>query len=159
MVAGFPAPEERMSTVIEQLEKGVTTCNACEMEALASAFANEVPENTILALYGDLGTGKTTFVRGLARAWAIKEPITSPTFNLYTVYQGNRQLIHLDAYRLEPNQSLDTLMIEDFINTPWCFAIEWPERVADSLPKNAWRLNLDIDSDQHHTISLTHSAE
>jgi tRNA threonylcarbamoyladenosine biosynthesis protein TsaE len=90
----------------------------------------------------------------MARAWAINEAVTSPTFNLYTLYQGSRQLIHLDAYRLESGADLDALMIDDFIKPPWCLAVEWPERVADSLPDDAWHLYLGIDSKQSHTIRL-----
>ena len=108
----------------------------------------------MLALHGDLGVGKTTFVRGLAQAWNINEPITSPTFNLYTVYQGTRQLVHLDAYRLDPGANLETLMIDDFLVPPWCMAIEWPERIAEELPANAWHLYLSIDPDKKRRIRL-----
>lgn len=143
-----------METILEQLKKGIVTQSAEETEALARAFAETVPEGAVLAFHGDLGAGKTTFIRGLARAWAINEPVTSPTFNLYTLYQGTRQLIHLDAYRLESGADLDTLMIEDFMNPPWCLAIEWPERVADNLPDDAWHLHLGINQSQAHTIRL-----
>jgi tRNA threonylcarbamoyladenosine biosynthesis protein TsaE len=143
-----------MENILEQFRHGLVTQSAAETEALARAFAGTVPENAVLAFHGDLGAGKTTFIRGLARAWAINEPVTSPTFNLYTLYQGTRQLIHLDAYRLESGADLDTLMIEDFMSPPWCLAIEWPERVADNLPDDAWHLYLGIDEDQAHMIRL-----
>ena len=90
----------------------------------------------------------------MARGWDINEAVTSPTFNLYTVYQGSRQLIHLDAYRLENGADLDSLMIEDFLSPPWCLAVEWPERIADSLPDDAWHLYLNINPQQQHHIRL-----
>jgi tRNA threonylcarbamoyladenosine biosynthesis protein TsaE len=140
--------------ILQQLRQGIVTTSADETERIARAFAALVPENQVLAFHGDLGAGKTTFIRGLARAWDIVEPVTSPTFNLYTLYQGSRQLVHLDAYRLGSGADLDTLMIDDFLSPPWCLAVEWPERIADSLPDDAWHLHLDIDADTAHSIRL-----
>jgi len=140
--------------LLRQLQKGITTQSAAETEQIAREFAALVPEDHVLALHGDLGAGKTTFIRGLARAWKINEPVTSPTFNLYTVYQGSRQLIHFDAYRLESGADLDALMIDDFLQSPWCFAVEWPERIAESLPEDAWHLHLEITENAAHRIRL-----
>jgi tRNA threonylcarbamoyladenosine biosynthesis protein TsaE len=141
--------------LLQKLCNGITTRSATETERIARAFAALVPLDHVLAFHGDLGAGKTTFIRGLARAWQIVEPVTSPTFNLYTLYQGSRQLVHLDAYRLSSGSELESLMIEDFLAPPWCLAVEWPERIADSIPDDAWHLYLDIDADQGHQIRLT----
>jgi tRNA threonylcarbamoyladenosine biosynthesis protein TsaE len=143
-----------MTDILNQLEGAVCSRSAAQTEALAARFASVLPVDTVLALHGDLGAGKTTFVRGLARAWGIKEPVTSPTFNLYSIYQRERQLIHLDAYRLNSEADLDALMIEDFLRSPWCFAVEWPERIPDALPENTWHLYLTINADQSHQIRL-----
>jgi len=143
-----------MSAVIEHLEAGVTSRSAEETEQIAADFALALPENCILAFHGDLGVGKTTFIRGMARGWGILEPVTSPTFNLYSIYRGQRQLVHLDAYRLNSGSDLDALMIEDFLESPWCLAVEWPERIEDSLPEEVWHLHLNITSDQSHSIRL-----
>lgn len=143
-----------MNATLNQLREGVTTASAKATEQLAADFARYVPIDAVLALHGDLGAGKTTFIRGMARAWQVHEPVTSPTFNLYSVYQGTRQLIHLDAYRLQDGADLDALMIEDFLQTPWCLAVEWPERIADSLPDDTWHLHLTIDSNFNHCIRL-----
>ena len=72
----------------------------------------------------------------------------------YKIYKGDRQLIHLDAYRLGSGTDLDALMIEDFLQPPWCFAVEWPERIPDALPQDAWHLYLTINEDQSHQIRL-----
>ncbi len=141
-------------SIIEQLTAGVTTSSAAATEALAGSLAVELPADRVLALHGDLGVGKTTFIRGLARAWAITEPVTSPTFNLYSIYQGSRQLIHLDAYRLQSADDLDALMIDDFMRSPWCFAVEWPERIATAIPDEAWQLFLTITAQGEHHIRL-----
>jgi tRNA threonylcarbamoyladenosine biosynthesis protein TsaE len=143
-----------MNEIFKQLRAGVRSQSADETEALATRLGQALPDDSVLALHGDLGAGKTTFVRGLARAWGIHEAVTSPTFNLYTLYQGERQLIHLDAYRLQSGADLDALMIEDFLKSPWCFAVEWPERIPDALPEDTWHLDLRIHPDQSHHIQL-----
>jgi tRNA threonylcarbamoyladenosine biosynthesis protein TsaE len=147
-----------MASILQELNAGVRTGSAAGTEALAARLGAVLPPDSVLALHGDLGAGKTTFVRGLARAWGITEAVTSPTFSLYTIYQGTRQLIHLDAYRLESGADLDALMIEDFLQSPWCLAVEWPERIPDALPDDALHLELSIDVDQRHTIQITNPA-
>ena len=142
------------SNLLQQLREGVVSKSADETEQIARTLAALVPENQVLAFHGDLGAGKTPFIRGLARAWDIVEPVTSPTFNLYTLYQGSRQLVHLDAYRLGSGADLDALMIDDFLAPPWCLAVEWPERIADGLPDDAWHLYLEIDATTAHRIRL-----
>ena len=132
----------------------MTTDSAMETEAIGSQLAECLPVDCVLALHGDLGVGKTTFVRGLARAWGIEEAVTSPTYNLYTLYQGDRQLVHLDAYRLNTSSELDSLMIEDFLRSPWCMAVEWPENIKDNIPRDAWHLHLSILSEEKHRIQL-----
>ena len=143
-----------MPDILTQLLAGLTTVNAEATEAAGGALAEILPENHVLALHGDLGVGKTTFIRGLARAWNIKEPVTSPTFNLYTLYSGTRHLLHLDAYRLESGIDLDALMLDDFLRSPWCLALEWPERIAEAIPENAWHLELSISKNEAHHIKL-----
>ena len=141
--------------LLEQLSAGIVTTSADQTETLARAFAALVPVDQVLAFHGDLGAGKTTFIRGLARGWQIEEPVTSPTFNLYTLYQGSRQLVHMDAYRLSAGADLDSLMIDDFLTSPWCLAVEWSERIAESLPSDAWHLYLSIDDLNEHRIRLS----
>ena len=143
-----------MSELEKKLIAGTCSRSAVETEALAARIGAILPVDTVIALHGGLGAGKTTFVRGLARAWGIQEAVTSPTFNLYTIYKGDRQLIHLDAYRLGSGNDLDTLMIEDFLQSPWCLAVEWPERIHDTLPVDAWHFYLTIKENQCHQIRL-----
>jgi len=80
--------------------------------------------------------------------------VTSPTFSIYTLYRGDRTLVHLDAYRLESAQEIDDLLLEDFLTTPYCLAIEWPEKIVTWVPDTALHLDLGITTDQRHTIRL-----
>lgn len=91
-------------TILQKLKVGITTESAEQTRALAAELASALPPDTTLALHGDMGVGKTTFVQGLAQGFGVSEHVTSPTFAIYSIYQGNaRTLVHLDAYRLEKN--------------------------------------------------------
>ncbi len=125
------------------------------MQNFAAAFASQLPDDAILALHGTLGTGKTTFTVGLARGLKISEPVTSPSFNIYTIYEsGSRQLVHMDAYRLAGTRALDGLMLEEFMHSPFIWVIEWPEKIADALPPNALHLYFSILENGAHCIDV-----
>ena len=140
--------------ICDKLRAGVTTATAEATEAIATEFAESIPPDVTLALHGNLGVGKTTFVRGLARGFGIKVPVTSPTFSIYSIHRGQQLLVHLDAYRLESAKQIDDLLLEDFLTTPYCLAIEWPEKISAWIPANALHLDLGIAPDESHTIRL-----
>ena len=134
---------------------GVATASAEETRQIAAELAAALPPDVTLALHGDLGVGKTTFVQGLARGLGVTEPVTSPTFNLCRFYRGAgpgaRNLGHLDAYRLDSPAQVDALLLEDFLQPPYCLAVEWPEKIAGWLPTGAWHLDLAIADGERHT--------
>tara|TARA_B100001248_G_scaffold262503_1_gene258908 strand:+ start:10421 stop:10858 length:438 start_codon:yes stop_codon:yes gene_type:complete len=139
---------------LETFKQGITTQSAEETQAIAKELAAVLPEECTLALHGDLGTGKTTFIQGLALAWEISKPITSPTFNLYCIYEGTRRLIHMDAYRLEKPEEAEALLLEDFLIPPYCLAIEWPTKLGNTLDANAWHIEFGIQEAGIHTLQL-----
>jgi len=142
-------------SICARLRAGIVTEEAAVTRALAAEFAAALPPDATLALHGDLGAGKTTWVQGLAVGFGIAEPVTSPTFNLYHLHRGGRRLLaHLDAYRLTQAGQVDALLIEEFLVSPWCLAVEWPERVAAWLPPDAWHLDLAIEAGGRHSIRL-----
>ncbi|HWA84619.1 MAG TPA: tRNA (adenosine(37)-N6)-threonylcarbamoyltransferase complex ATPase subunit type 1 TsaE [Opitutus sp.] len=133
----------------------MTTASADETRTLAAELARALPPDCTLALHGDLGVGKTTFVQGLAHGFGIAGPVTSPTFNIYTVHHApGRLLVHLDAYRLDSASQAGALLIEDFLVPPWCLAVEWPEKIATFLPAGALHLDFGITSGDRHTLRL-----
>jgi tRNA threonylcarbamoyladenosine biosynthesis protein TsaE len=144
-----------MTTLPAQLRAGITTRTPAETRALAARLAPLLPRDATLALHGDLGAGKTTFVQGLARGLGITAPITSPTFTIFTTHRGPAvNLIHLDAYRLETDRQMETLMLEDFLLSPYILAVEWPEKIAAWLPKTTCHLTLGITPAQTHFVRL-----
>ncbi|HEU5079940.1 MAG TPA: tRNA (adenosine(37)-N6)-threonylcarbamoyltransferase complex ATPase subunit type 1 TsaE [Opitutaceae bacterium] len=142
-------------SIFAELERGVITRSAGETQQLASRLAAELPANSILALHGDLGVGKTTFVKGLAAGLGIQEVVTSPTFNIFTLHRGRgKTLVHLDAYRLENAHQIEELMLDDFLVSPFCLAVEWPEKIAEWLPISALHLDLSIAAPGVHRVQF-----
>lgn len=115
-----------------------------ETYELAASFTNRLRPNlsqaTVVALEGDLGSGKTSFTQGIAKALGINDIITSPTFVIEKIYQPQgsmlwHHMIHIDAYRLEGGRELLTLGFTELLRDPGnLIIIEWPKRVADILP-------------------------
>ena len=132
------------NTIFHELKSGLSTHSAEDTMALGERLARAVPENCTLALYGDLGVGKTTLVKGIAKGMGVEQTVTSPTFNLFSIYQGRRQFLHLDAYRLKPTQSIESLMIDDFLEPPYCLLIEWPDHVPALIDLDTVKLKLSI---------------
>lgn len=140
--------------IFQRIRAGLTTSSAAEMQAVAAEFAAALPPDTTLALHGDLGVGKTTFVQGLARGLGIAGAVTSPTFNIFTLHRGPTNLLHLDAYRLEGARQVEDLLLADFLVSPWCLAVEWPGKIAAWLPAGTLHLDLGILPDERHTVTL-----
>lgn len=142
-------------SIFGKLKEGVTTSSAAETRSLACEIALVLPPDCTVALHGNLGVGKTTFVQGLADGFGIHGTVTSPTFNIFTLHQGTaRTLIHLDAYRLENFHQIDDLMLEDFLTSPFCLAIEWPEKILSWIPRDALHLVLSILGPNQHRVIL-----
>ena len=142
-------------TILDRLRQGIATAAAEETRLLAAELAAVLPVDATLALHGDLGVGKTTFVQGLAHGLGVREQVTSPTFAIYTVYRGaGRTLLHLDAYRLENEAQVESLLLEEFLISPWVLAVEWPEKTGGWLSAEALHLTLSIIDGDRHKIAL-----
>ena len=143
-----------MSTTPRRRE-GVVTASADESRRIAAAWAADLPADCTVALHGDLGVGKTTWVQGMAEGFGIRGHVTSPTFTIYTIHRGPvRMLAHLDAYRLGGEADVEDLLLDEFLVSPWCLAVEWPERVTGWLPEGAFHLDLGIEAQGRHTVRL-----
>ena len=104
-----------------------------ETEAIGAAFARELPGGTVVAMYGELGAGKTAFVRGMARGMGIDCRVSSPTFTIVNEYLGERELIHFDMYRLSSADELFDIGWEDYLARGAVCAVEWSENVSDAF--------------------------
>ena len=111
----------------------VTTNGAAETEAVGAAIAPLLRVGDLVVLNGDLGAGKTTFTKGLARALGVAQRVTSPTFTIVQEYEGRVPVAHVDVYRLERIQELHDFGFEELIESAVTI-VEWGEAIAPVLP-------------------------
>jgi len=102
--------------------------NPTETEALGEAWGRRAHRGLVIALTGDLGAGKTQFVKGLARGLGIASRVHSPTFTLVNEYTGGRlRLFHLDLYRLETREQIESVGLEEFLQPAGVSVVEWAD--------------------------------
>jgi tRNA threonylcarbamoyladenosine biosynthesis protein TsaE len=128
-----------------------------ETLALGERLAAVWPPGTVIALTGELGSGKTVLTKGIARGLGVSEAITSPTFTLIGEHpaRDGRKLYHVDLYRLDRPQQAVEIGIEEELSPDGWTVIEWAERLGDVLPPEAVRINIEIVSESERRISVT----
>ena len=116
------------------VSKKYITKSLAETEELGERLGKSLTSGTVIAMYGDIGVGKTTFVHGLAKGLGISERVTSPTFAIVNEYNGNLRLCHFDMYRISCVEELYDIGWTDYLNGQTVCAIEWSENIEDALP-------------------------
>lgn len=128
-----------------------------DTEALGSALASTLEKGDLLCLYGALGSGKTTFVRGLARGLGLQQPVRSPSFTLIHEYplpdHPAAYLFHIDLYRLEEPAQIDPLGLEEYFERGLC-VMEWADRAGTRLPTDRLEIYFEILSDTQRQLSF-----
>lgn len=110
------------------------TADPAETEALGAELALELDGGDVVLLRGDLGTGKTTFVRGAARALGVEDPVTSPTFSIGHRYRGDGVIVsHVDLYRLADLEGEDPALLADHVGPGRIAFVEWPDAAGAEL--------------------------
>lgn len=132
----------------------IQTHSETETEALGERLARCVPAGQVVALYGDLGAGKTAFVRGMARGLEIRERVSSPTFTVVNEYPGDVPLFHFDMYRLRNADELYEIGWEDYLCRNGICVTEWSENVEDALPEDCIRVRITRLNDTERQIEI-----
>ena len=124
-----------------------------ETEALGARLAGALESGAVVAFTGDLGAGKTAFVRGLARGLGIRDRVTSPTFTIVNEYEGGRlPLFHFDLYRLGCADELFDIGWEDYLARGGVCAVEWSERMEELLEPGTIRVDLRRGEDEDRRV-------
>lgn len=122
----------------------------------AEKLITSFPGPRIFAFYGDMGSGKTTFIKAICKKLGVRQTVTSPTFalvNEYTCNSSGKSFYHFDFYRVENLEEVMDLGYEDyFFSGNTCF-IEWPEKVEGLLPEEAVTLKIDVQHDGRRRLS------
>ena len=135
------------------MQEFITTSES-ETEALGARLASTLPDGSVVAMYGDLGAGKTAFVRGMARGMGLSARVSSPTFTIVNEYPGPRELIHFDMYRLSGADELFDIGWEDYLARGAVCAVEWSENVEDAFFGDEIRVRIDKLSQTDRKITI-----
>jgi tRNA threonylcarbamoyladenosine biosynthesis protein TsaE len=128
-----------------------------DTSAAGERFSSRLRGGDVLLLHGDLGAGKTAFVRGLARGLgAAPDEVSSPTFTLIQEYRGRVTLYHVDLYRLQPIEVAD-LGLDELTSGDAIVAIEWAERWNDR-PRDAWVIRFEHEGDDRRSLRIADPA-
>src|SRR5215470_9233659 len=131
--------------------------SSAETEAIGRQLAKDVEAGFVLALKGELGSGKTLFTQGLVAGLESDAAVTSPTFTIVHEYQGGRlPVYHFDFFRLENRESAVRLGLEDYFFSDGISVIEWADRIPELIPEGARWIAFEIKSEHQRIITLFH---
>ena len=134
----------------------ITTRTPDETQKLGKAIGKWIEHPLVIGLSGDLGSGKTAFVQGLAEGLEVPNGyyITSPTFTLINEYPGRFPLFHIDLYRLDDISDLEDIGLDELLHDQAVIAIEWAEKMSDDLPAEHLTMVFEITGDDYRKINL-----
>ena len=133
----------------------VETNSAAETEELGARVAARLQPGDVVLLTGELGTGKTTLIRGACRALGVTGPVTSPTFTIGQRYEGGRMPVsHLDLYRLQTLEGEDPALLDDYLRPEGVGFVEWPAAGSDRLDRPALEVRLSHLSEERRRIEV-----
>ncbi|MFC1692264.1 tRNA (adenosine(37)-N6)-threonylcarbamoyltransferase complex ATPase subunit type 1 TsaE [Candidatus Latescibacterota bacterium] len=119
------------------------TKDEAETIKVADNFATSLKKGSVVALIGELGSGKTVFAKGVARALGVKEKVTSPTFTIIHEYDGYIPMYHMDLFRINTETEMRDIGIEDYFFGDGICLVEWAEKLGELFPNNAFRVRLE----------------
>ena len=134
------------------MEYKLITNSEFETIEIAQNIESEKFPNMVICLNGELGSGKTMFVKGIANALGINEVITSPTFNIIKEYEGELPLYHLDVYRLD--EASNDIGIEEYFSKGGIVVIEWAENIKDILPEERLEIKFKITGEEKRSLTI-----
>lgn len=129
-----------------------------ETEKLGEALARKLPDGAVVAMYGDLGAGKTAFVRGMAKGLGLDCRVSSPTFTIVNEYIGARSLFHFDMYRLGSADELFDIGWEDYLSRGAICAVEWSENVREAFNGDEVTVSIEKLDEQRRKITIEGEA-
>ena len=132
------------------------TYSAEETIKLGQKLAGELSGGDVVALYGDLGSGKTTFTKGIGKGLGVKDPrrINSPTFVLIKEYGARIPMYHMDLYRLDRLQDMEDIAVEEYIYSDGVTIIEWAEKMKKILPRQHIAVRFTIKGENKRGIKI-----
>ena len=133
--------------------------SVADLEQAARRFVEEMGDETVYAFYGEMGVGKTTFIRALAAALGVEDDVAnSPSFSIINEYRSDTTaelIYHFDLYRLDSMDEAMDIGVEDYFDSGALCLLEWPERIEPMLPDDTVRVTITVNPDESRTITAT----
>jgi len=134
--------------------ENVNSDSAEKTYQIARQFAQRIKKGDVIALSGELGAGKTVFAKGLCRGLGCNQMVSSPSYTLVNIYQGDYPIYHVDCYRLDSSNEIIDLDPDQLFYPDGITIIEWAEKVRDYLPANTIQIEIEIIDESHRTIQI-----
>lgn len=132
------------------------TNSAAETRALGEELAVRLQPGDVVVLEGELGAGKSELARGIAKGLGVKETVTSPSFTILNVYESGRcPLYHFDWYRLESEDELYELGMDEYLGGDGIAVVEWAERCLEAVPEKVIRISLEVTGEEQRRIRVS----
>ena len=132
----------------------IITKSEKETQEAGSELVKTLAPGSVVAMYGDLGAGKTAFVRGMTRGLGINFPVSSPTFNVVNEYPGEVPLFHFDMYRLGSADELFDIGWDDYLERGGICAVEWSENVEEAFEPGTVKVTISKLGDSEREITV-----
>ena len=134
----------------------IRTSSAEETRNLGRRMAAGLRPGDIVLLHGDLGAGKSELARGIAEGLGVRETVTSPSFTILNVYESGRvPLYHFDWYRLESEEELYELGMDEFLGGDGIALVEWPERCPEAVPADCLLIRIEAEGENTRRFEMT----
>lgn len=127
-----------------------------DLDVVAKMFIKSMSNRTVFAFYGEMGSGKTTFIKAICKAMGVTETITSPTFSLVNEYKSDKgmSIFHFDFYRIKNIEEAFDFGYEDYFYSGNVCFIEWPELIESLLPEDVVNVKIKVDDNEHRLITI-----
>jgi tRNA threonylcarbamoyladenosine biosynthesis protein TsaE len=135
-------------------EQSLRSDSPAETEAIGARIATELEPGDVVLVSGELGSGKTTLIRGACRALGVEGPVTSPTFTIGHRYRGRVPVSHLDLFRLETLEGEDPGLLDDYLTADAVAFVEWPESAEPGIERIVRRVRLQHAGGDARTITV-----
>lgn len=143
------------------IKKQYRTSSLDETLDIAIRFGEELQSGAVVLFYGDLGAGKTTFVKGIASS-ACKVPpssVVSPTFSLLNIYKGTKNLFHFDLYRMNGPEDFIAMGFDEYLDPDGITCIEWSEKIEGILPPSCYKVHIEHEGSDSRHITITRTLD
>lgn len=133
----------------------ITVQNLEDLDRAAAEFLKEIGNNTLIAFYAPMGSGKTTFTTAICRNLGVTDPVGSPTFAIVNEYMraDGEPMYHFDFYRINKLSEAVEIGLYDYLDSGYLCLMEWPENIEELLPEETLKVSIHVNPDQSRTIS------